>query len=113
MTIISQILNTIKKGCATFALIFLFGGKAMAKAGASRGHRCACPKANRVHMVFHIYQSTLTRFNINYIICRNVEIFKNYNNNKKSKEQNFVKKERREYFRRVRNILVLFDMESS
>ncbi len=85
----------------------------MGKAGASRGLRCACPKANRVHMVFHIYQSTLTRFNINYIICRNVEIFKNYNNNKKSKEQNFVKKERREYFRRVRNILVLFDMESS
>jgi hypothetical protein len=97
----------------TFALIFLFGGKAMAKAGASRGLRCACPKANRVHMVFHIYQSTLTSFNINYIICRNVEIFKYYNNNNKSKEQNFVKKERREYFRRVRNILVLFDMESS
>jgi len=95
-------------------LYIRFGGKARAKAGASRGLRCACAKANRVHMVFHIYQSTLTSFNINYIICRNVEIFKYYNNNhNKSKKQNFVKKERREYFRRVRNILVLFDMESS
>ncbi len=73
-------------------------------------------KANRVHMVFHIYHSTLTSFNINYIIWRNVEIFKynnNNNNNNKSKEHNFVKRERREYFGIVRNILVLFDMDSS
>jgi len=80
----------LKKGCATFALIFLLGGKARAKAGASRGLRCACAKANRVHMVFHIPQYLDKLFNINYIICRNVEIFK-YNNNNKSKEQNFVK----------------------
>ncbi len=60
-------------------------------------------------MVFHIYHSTLTSFNINYIICRNVEIFK-YNN--KSKEQIFVK-ERRKYSGIVRNIFVLFDIESS
>jgi hypothetical protein len=60
---------------------------------------------------FFTYQSTLTSFNINYIICRNVEIFK-YNNNNKSKEQNFVK-ERREYFGIARNIFVLFDLESA
>jgi hypothetical protein len=57
---------------------------------------------------FFTYHITLTSFNINYNICTNVEIFK-YNNNNKSKEQNFVK-ERREYFGIVRNI---FDMESS
>jgi hypothetical protein len=64
----------LKKGCATFALIFLLGGKARAKAGASRGLRCACAKANRVHMVFHIYHSTLTSFSTLIILF--VEILK-------------------------------------
>jgi hypothetical protein len=64
----------LKKGCATFALIFLLGGRARAKAGASRGLRCACAKANRVHMVFQIYHSTLTSFSTLIILF--VEIFK-------------------------------------
>jgi hypothetical protein len=55
---------------------------------------------------FFTYHSTLTSFNIYYIICRNVEILK-YNNNNKSKEQNFVK-ERGECFGIVRNIFVFF-----
>jgi len=38
------------------------GVKQGQKQGLQVGLRCACAKANRVHMVFHIYHSTLTSF---------------------------------------------------